>query len=301
MLDFLFGVKRRKRASTRRRAYKNARQPCRKLKKSVCKGTPGCTYTSKGLKFYGCRGTSTFKKVVGAQAAPASVRNDPNHCKTLRGKAACQGYDNYSNSPSGPNYCSWADDGTPLGQCRKRSGGAARLDHLANTGKYASDYQGMLGGAPRVPRAYNTPMGGTNADLAAMFPGMFFGRRRVARRKGSRSKAPMKKLPASVRNMCRKLGIKTTRKVGNKRVYKNLTLLKRQIAKKRRSTRRRRTRRYTKINSKSPCGTRNKADCKVTPGCGYTSYKRKGRMIRGCKRKPVYRKRMVSRAAGFGW
>jgi hypothetical protein len=69
------------------------------------------------------------------------------------------------------------------------------------------------------------------------------------------------------------------------------------------SRRRRRCRseKVSKVKSNSPCGNRKKADCKATPGCGYTSYKRKGRRIRGCKRKPVYRKRMVSRAVGFGW
>jgi hypothetical protein len=259
----------------------------------------------------------------------------------------------------------------------------------------------------------------SDADLREMFPGMFFGRRRFTRRKGCRSKRPMKKLPATIRNMCRKLGIKTTRKVGNKRVCKNLTLLKRQIAKKRKSTRgrrstgttrrrkssgttrstggykfvpgagvynnlsaltpidisgatdytgsrvphrdnlttnfstycatiknkkicdgqvncdwrgnkcqsragvmnnvrlrdgstpdvyegpdmafgarRRRARRYTKINSNSPCKNLKKPACKATPGCGYQSRKLRGnRGIRGCARKPMYRKRTTT----FGW
>ena len=61
-------------------------------------------------------------------------------------------------------------------------------------------------------------------------------------------------------------------------------------------------RRYTKINSKSPCKNLKKSVCKSTPGCGYQRRKLRGnRDVRGCAKKPVYRKRMVSRAAGFGW
>jgi hypothetical protein len=63
------------------------------------------------------------------------------------------------------------------------------------------------------------------------------------------------------------------------------------------SRRRRRSGKVSKIKSNSPCGNKKKKDCKATPGCGYTSYKRKGRRIRGCRRKRSYQKRTTT----FGW
>ena len=64
-------------------------------------------------------------------------------------------------------------------------------------------------------------------------------RRRVTRRKGGRK--TMKKLPAKIRKMCRKLKIKCTKKVGSRKVYKKLSVLKKQIARKLRARRGRRS------------------------------------------------------------
>ena len=51
----------------------------------------------------------------------------------------------------------------------------------------------------------------------------------------------MKKLPAKIRKMCRKLKIKCTKKVGSRKVYKKLSVLKKQIARKLRARRGRRS------------------------------------------------------------
>jgi len=50
--------------------------------------------------------------------------------------------------------------------------------------------------------------------------------------KKRRSVKHRKKLPSKIRKLCRKLKIKTTKKVGNRRVYKTLKVLKKQIARK---------------------------------------------------------------------
>ena len=54
-------------------------------------------------------------------------------------------------------------------------------------------------------------------------------------RKGRKGRKTNKKLPASIRRMCRKYKIKCTKKVGSRKVYKKLSIVKRQIAKRRRS------------------------------------------------------------------
>jgi endonuclease V-like protein UPF0215 family len=56
-------------------------------------------------------------------------------------------------------------------------------------------------------------------------------KRKTSRRKGCRSKGD-KKLPAKIRKLCKKLKIKTTKKVGSRRVCKKLSVLKKQIARK---------------------------------------------------------------------
>jgi hypothetical protein len=69
-----------------------------------------------------------------------------------------------------------------------------------------------------------------------------FGKRRSRRggRKGCRSKSSNKKLPARIRKLCKRLGIKTTKKVGHRRVCKSMSVIKKQIARKMRSRRHRR-------------------------------------------------------------
>ena len=61
-----------------------------------------------------------------------------------------------------------------------------------------------------------------------------FGKKRKShrRRKGCKSKGANKKLPAKVRAMCRKLKIKTTKKVGRRRVCKSLKTIMAQIRRK---------------------------------------------------------------------
>ena len=62
--------------------------------------------------------------------------------------------------------------------------------------------------------------------------------RKVSRRKTSRRKVN-KKLPAKIRKMCKRLKIKCTKNVGNKKVYKKLSVVKRQIARRMRTMRKR--------------------------------------------------------------
>jgi hypothetical protein len=65
-----------------------------------------------------------------------------------------------------------------------------------------------------------------------------FGKKRRKIRRGCKSKRPMKKIPAKIRKLCKRLKIKTTRKVGSRRVCKTLSVLMKQIQKKMRSKRR---------------------------------------------------------------
>lgn len=65
-----------------------------------------------------------------------------------------------------------------------------------------------------------------------------FGKKRRKIRRGCKSKRPMKKIPAKIRKLCKRLKIKTTRKVGSRRVCKSLSVLMKQIHKKMRKRRR---------------------------------------------------------------
>lgn len=69
-------------------------------------------------------------------------------------------------------------------------------------------------------------------------PSLQFGKRRRQVRKSR--KVHHKKLPAKIRKLCKRLGIKCTKKVGSRRVYKKLSVLKKQIARKMRKMRRHR-------------------------------------------------------------
>jgi hypothetical protein len=60
-----------------------------------------------------------------------------------------------------------------------------------------------------------------------------FGKKRKgSRRKGCKSKGPTKKLPSKIRKLCKRLKIKTTKKVGRRRVCKSLSTIMKQIKKK---------------------------------------------------------------------
>ena len=69
---------------------------------------------------------------------------------------------------------------------------------------------------------------GPSDDTGAMEFGRRRYRRRVKRKGNRKSKRPSK----SLLRMCRKHGIKCTRKVGRKRVYKLVSVLKRQLRRK---------------------------------------------------------------------
>ena len=80
---------------------------------------------------------------------------------------------------------------------------------------------------------------------------MGFGKRRKSRKVRKNAKKTHadfrrmpRKLPAKIRKMCRKLKIKCTKKVGSRKVYKKLSVVKKQIARKMRKMRKmRRSRR----------------------------------------------------------
>lgn len=87
---------------------------------------------------------------------------------------------------------------------------------------------------------------GADCDSDKMKMSMFGRRRRRGVRKGGRKgRKPSKALM----RMCRKHGIKCTKKVGGKRVYKSLSVLKRQLRKKKHLRRRkhRKVRRARKV------------------------------------------------------
>ncbi len=58
-------------------------------------------------------------------------------------------------------------------------------------------------------------------------PSLQFGKKR--RRKARKSKRANKKLPAKIRKLCKRLKIKTTKRVGGRRVYKSIKILMKQI------------------------------------------------------------------------
>jgi hypothetical protein len=68
---------------------------------------------------------------------------------------------------------------------------------------------------------------------AAMGKGIVsFGRRRYRRKGARKSSRKVKKVPKALIRQCRKHGIKCTRKVGGRRVYKKLSVLKKQLRRK---------------------------------------------------------------------
>ncbi len=112
----------------------------------------------------------------------------------------------------------------------------------------------------RVRRRYNVPgsaCNGLRKSVCQSNPNCAHTRRGCRRRGGTATKGVVyegpsmqygRKLPKAFVKKCRKHGIKTTRKVGSRRVPKKMSVLKRQLKKKmrkhkRRSTRRKSTRR----------------------------------------------------------
>lgn len=81
-----------------------------------------------------------------------------------------------------------------------------------------------------------------------------FGKKRRTRRKASKAGKKTRKPPAAILKKCRKLKIKTTKKVGSKRVYRSISLLKKLIKNKSRKSRK--TRKvHRKVRSKFSFGS----------------------------------------------
>jgi hypothetical protein len=83
---------------------------------------------------------------------------------------------------------------------------------------------------------------GTVKDKLVYYgPNLQFGKRR--RRKGCKSKGPTKKLPAKIRKLCKRLKIKTTKRVGGRRVCKSIKTIMKQIKKRMKKSKKSRSRR----------------------------------------------------------
>jgi hypothetical protein len=83
---------------------------------------------------------------------------------------------------------------------------------------------------------------GTVKDSLVFYgPNVQFGKRR--RRKGCKSKGPTKKLPAKIRKLCKRLKIKTTKRVGGRRVCKSIKTIMKQIKKRMKKSKKSRSRR----------------------------------------------------------
>ena len=83
-----------------------------------------------------------------------------------------------------------------------------------------------------------------------------FGKRRRYRRKSARkSSRKVKKVPKALIRQCRKHGIKCTRKVGGRRVYKKLSVLKKQLRRKK-ALHKRKHRKSRKVRRTRRRGTR---------------------------------------------
>jgi hypothetical protein len=141
-----------------------------------------------------------------------------------------------------------------------------RIDCAAAVGCTFKKGRGCIKKRKKVARISKTvPLGGDDdlgayADEAGI---SFFGRRKVrrtrrkvrrTRRKVRRTRRKVrrkvrrtvrrvgrkvKKIPAKIRKLAKKLKIKITKKVGSKKIYKKLSAIKKQIARKMRSHRRR--------------------------------------------------------------
>ena len=131
----------------------------------------------------------------------------------LRGKYDCVGK-NINECGSNPN-CNWQSGAKPPRCVRQRG-------HLEGT-----QYEGPMGKSS----GYTPP----DDEFDALMSGLYsFGKKRKSRKGRSKKN----KLSAKIRRLCRKFKIKTTKKVGNRRVYKSIKVLKKQIAKKMKKVRR---------------------------------------------------------------
>ena len=117
------------------------------------------------------------------------------------------------------------------------------------------------------------------------------GSRRKSRKVGRKGRKANKKLPASIRRMCRKYKIKCTKKVGSRKVYKKLSIVKRQIAKRRRSMKKamkRMNRRRSSFGAKRRGRRRGRKGSRRSTRRKVRRTRRKGRKSR---RTTVYRRR----------
>lgn len=108
-------------------------------------------------------------------------------------------------------------------------------------GRRAAFGRRYFGASPRFPQFGSSCGEGKYNSMTTAF-----GRRRRHRRRGVRKGGRKGRKPSkALMRMCRKHGIKCTKKVGGKRVYKSVSVLKRQLRKKK-SLRRRKNRKVRK-------------------------------------------------------
>jgi hypothetical protein len=134
--------------------------------------------------------------------------------------------------------------GSPCNRLRKNKCRSKR--GCAHTKRGCRRAKGILGGSiyegPMLPSPVSTPE--YMKEAAEL---MFGKKRRAPRRKTSRKGRSSRKPPSAIRKMCKKLKIKITKKVGGRRVYKSLALLKKQIKLKKRKNAKKVTRRKSRF------------------------------------------------------
>jgi hypothetical protein len=130
-----------------------------------------------------------------------------------------------------------------------------------------------------------------------------FGRKRVTRKKTYKM---VKKPPARLIKACKKHGIKCTRKIGKRRVYKSTTVLKRLLrkkmkAKKGKSSKRRKTRKTRKTRKVSRSFRFGDAAPFTQPGnYGYNQEVKQNQGILSQSSQVVTASNNINRPPGFG-
>ena len=143
------------------------------------------------------------------------------------------------------NGCRWVKKSR---KCVKRRAKVARVSKSApmgdaddDLGAYAEEagitFMGRRRGKSRKARKCRKSRKTRRCRLRSSF-----GRRRPFKFRKSKKSKKSRKLPSKIRKMCKKLKIKCTKKVGSRRVYKKLSVVKRQIARRMRSMRKRSSR-----------------------------------------------------------
>jgi hypothetical protein len=221
-----------RRRSTKRR-YNVSGSPCNKLRKGACYSA-GCTYSKRGCRrsaTYKPRAVTAFGRRCSSSRRRYNVAGSP--CNKLR-KGACK-----------TAGCTYSKRGCRRSATYKpRTPGAARKSY-SKARKPAA--------RKSAARSYSRPASGdsrTGSDACRLRknekdcgsnPNCIYTASGCRRKGGVGSKGDVyegpsrengygrKKLPKAFVKKCRKYGIKTTRKVGRKRVPKSMTDLKRQL------------------------------------------------------------------------